>query len=217
MEAEGELAEALPVHGGDGEGLQEGGEEEPGEAAFYGPKADFIVRDCLGRQWQLGTVQLDYVLPGRFGLRDQRGEDLIDRRGGSRRLGEGRRRQMQFIGKLMRDVDPEPLREAVAAFQLGHARNALSLHLAERWRADLIQDDKDALPRWMAEHPDSDVQRLRTLVRNARKDAAATPEQRNGRAYRELFQFIKEALTVAEARAREAAVSPPRDLLDGED
>src|SRR5262245_25251053 len=43
-------------------------EEVPGEAAFYGPKADFIVRDCIGRQWQLGTVQLDYVLPERFGL-----------------------------------------------------------------------------------------------------------------------------------------------------
>ncbi len=43
-------------------------EEAPGEAAFYGPKADFIVRDCIGRQWQLGTVQLDYVLPQRFNL-----------------------------------------------------------------------------------------------------------------------------------------------------
>ncbi|MFO0909342.1 MAG: threonine--tRNA ligase [Isosphaeraceae bacterium] len=43
-------------------------EEAPGEAAFYGPKADFIVRDCIGRQWQLGTVQLDYVLPERFGI-----------------------------------------------------------------------------------------------------------------------------------------------------
>jgi threonyl-tRNA synthetase len=43
---------------------------EPGEAAFYGPKADFIVADCIGRQWQLGTVQLDYNLPSpeRFGL-----------------------------------------------------------------------------------------------------------------------------------------------------
>ncbi|WP_165222486.1 threonine--tRNA ligase [Aquisphaera insulae] len=39
-----------------------------GEAAFYGPKVDFIVRDCLGREWQLGTVQLDYVLPERFQL-----------------------------------------------------------------------------------------------------------------------------------------------------
>jgi threonyl-tRNA synthetase len=43
-------------------------EEAPGEAAFYGPKADFLVRDCIGREWQLGTVQLDYVLPERFGL-----------------------------------------------------------------------------------------------------------------------------------------------------
>ena len=41
---------------------------EPGEAAFYGPKADFVVTDCIGREWQLGTVQLDYPLPARFGL-----------------------------------------------------------------------------------------------------------------------------------------------------
>jgi len=43
-------------------------EERAGEAAFYGPKADFMVRDCIGRQWQLGTVQLDYNLPERFQL-----------------------------------------------------------------------------------------------------------------------------------------------------
>ena len=42
--------------------------EEPGEAAFYGPKIDFVVRDCIGRKWQLGTVQVDYNLPIRFGL-----------------------------------------------------------------------------------------------------------------------------------------------------
>ncbi len=42
--------------------------EEKGEAAFYGPKIDFVVRDCLGREWQLGTVQVDYNLPERFGL-----------------------------------------------------------------------------------------------------------------------------------------------------
>jgi threonyl-tRNA synthetase len=41
---------------------------EPGEAAFYGPKVDFIVKDCIGRDWQLGTVQLDYNLPARFDL-----------------------------------------------------------------------------------------------------------------------------------------------------
>ena len=45
-------------------------QQEPGEAAFYGPKADFVVTDCIGREWQLGTVQLDYNLPSeaRFAL-----------------------------------------------------------------------------------------------------------------------------------------------------
>ena len=42
--------------------------EEPGEAAFYGPKIDFVVRDVIGREWQLGTVQVDYQLPQRFNL-----------------------------------------------------------------------------------------------------------------------------------------------------
>ncbi|OYW15002.1 MAG: hypothetical protein B7Z55_15335 [Planctomycetales bacterium 12-60-4] len=42
--------------------------ECPGEAAFYGPKTDFMVRDAIGREWQLGTVQLDYNLPERFEL-----------------------------------------------------------------------------------------------------------------------------------------------------
>jgi len=42
--------------------------EEPGEAAFYGPKIDFVINDCIGREWQLGTIQVDYNLPERFGL-----------------------------------------------------------------------------------------------------------------------------------------------------
>lgn len=40
----------------------------PGEASFYGPKVDFIIRDAIGRKWQLGTVQVDYVMPERFDL-----------------------------------------------------------------------------------------------------------------------------------------------------
>ena len=43
-------------------------EEEIGEAAFYGPKIDFVVKDVIGREWQLGTVQVDYNLPERFDL-----------------------------------------------------------------------------------------------------------------------------------------------------
>jgi ribosome-associated protein len=103
---------------------------------------------------------------------------------------EGRRRQLQFIGKQMRLADPEPLREAVAAFRLGSARDTLQLHVAERWRDELVHDEQ-ALGRWAETYPESDLQRLRSLVRAARKDAAAMPEQRSGRSYRELFQFIK--------------------------
>jgi ribosome-associated protein len=107
---------------------------------------------------------------------------------------EGRRRQMQYIGKLMRQVDVEAIREAVAEMELGRAADSLALHQAEQWRAELIASD-DALTRWMDEHPQCEAQQLRSLVRAARKDAAAVPEQRSGRAYRELFQYIKTYLS----------------------
>jgi ribosome-associated protein len=104
---------------------------------------------------------------------------------------EGRRRQMQYIGKLMRIDEVEPIRQAVADLQLGRAQDSLALHQAERWRAELIADDA-AATRWISAQPETDVQQLRSLVRAARKDAALEPDKRNGRAYRELFQFIKQ-------------------------
>ena len=103
---------------------------------------------------------------------------------------EGQRRQLQFIGKQMRFADEAPLRDAVDAFKLGSAKDTLALHEAERWRDELVAND-EALTRWAADFPGSDLQRLRSLVRAARKDAAVAPEQRNGRGYRELFQFVK--------------------------
>lgn len=103
---------------------------------------------------------------------------------------EGRRRQMQYVGKLMRSVDPEPLRAAVDAFALGSAVDALRLHEAERWRLELVRDD-DALTRWAQTFPDSDLQQLRMLVRAARRDESAAAGQRHGRGWRELFQFVK--------------------------
>ncbi len=113
----------------------------------------------------------------------------------STRSHEGRRRQMQYIGKLMRRVDTEPLQEAVAVVQIGQTRESLALHQAERWRAELIADD-EALTRFAAEHADADVQQLRTVIRNARKDAALIPEKRSGRYFRELFQIIREQATL---------------------
>ena len=110
---------------------------------------------------------------------------------------EGRRRQMQYIGRLMRGVDDAPLREAVAQARLGGARDALQLHQAEAWRAQLLAGD-DALTLWAREHPDSDLQQLRALVRAAR--VQARPEEvagaaaRQARSFRELFRFIRSSL-----------------------
>ncbi len=113
---------------------------------------------------------------------------------------EGRRRQLQYVGKQMRFADEQPLREAVAAFKLGSAQDTLQLHEAERWRDELIAGD-EALTRWAERYPRSDLQRLRSLVRTARKDASVAPEQRSGRGYRELFQFIKPCLQAEQAEA----------------
>jgi ribosome-associated protein len=97
---------------------------------------------------------------------------------------------MQYIGKLMRQADAEPLREAVAAVRLGSARDTLQLHEAERWRAELVADDA-AMERWAHTYPQSDLQQLRSLVRAARADAVADPGQRHGRGWRALYQFVK--------------------------
>jgi ribosome-associated protein len=119
-------------------------------------------------------------------------EPLLDALRSARRMRshEARRRQMQLVGKLMRSADVEAAREAIAERRLGRARDSLALHEAERWRVELIAND-DATTRFARAHPNADLQQLRTLVRGARKDAAARPEERSGRAYRELFKFIR--------------------------
>jgi ribosome-associated protein len=111
---------------------------------------------------------------------------------------EGRRRQLQYVGKLMREVEAEPLREAVAAAKLGSARDTLLLHEAERWRDALLADD-EAMTRWLQAHADCDAQRLRSLVRAARREAELPPERRNPRCHRELFQFIRPLLADTDA------------------
>ena len=104
---------------------------------------------------------------------------------------EGRRRQMQYVGKLMRHADEEALREAVASATLGSAKDTLMLHETERWRAELIADD-EAMTTWLNEYPDTDTQQLRSLVRAARRDAKdLVPEARQPKSHRELFHFIK--------------------------
>jgi ribosome-associated protein len=110
---------------------------------------------------------------------------------------EGKRRQMQYIGKLMRKVDPEPIQIAVVAAKKGSATETLMLHRAEKWRDDLIALD-GTFEQWMREYPDTDTQHLRSLIRQAKKtivpDAGAGEGQRQAKVYREIFQIVKTAM-----------------------
>ena len=98
------------------------------------------------------------------------------------------RRQMQFIGKLMRSVDAEAITEQLAALRGESERAKARFHSLEQWRARLLADDA-AVTEWQAAHPGSDVQQLRQLIRNARREAA---EHKPPRAYRALFRLLSE-------------------------
>lgn len=116
---------------------------------------------------------------------------------------EGRRRQMQYVGKLMRALPDETVAAIEAAIdeqRRPSAEATLRLHQAEQWRDRLIADDQ-ALTEWLARDTEADVQQLRALIRLARKDAQATAAQerpgeavRHGKAYRDIFQSVKAAL-----------------------
>lgn len=145
-------------------------------------------------------------------------EALMDALAEARRIKgahEGKRRQLQLIGKLMRHVDPAPIREAVAEFKLGRAQDSLQLHQAERWRVRLVEEDS-ALQDYIDTFADTDVQQLRSLIRAARKDRAQAPEQRNGRAWRELFQMIKSQV-LAQAKADGSIGDDADDIDDDHD
>lgn len=116
---------------------------------------------------------------------------------------EGRRRQMQYIGKLMRNLEEEQrqaVRDALLEQNSGSAQATLALHMAEKWRDDLIASD-DALQAWLQAHPATDVQQLRALIRQARKDGQPDADAvskglapRRGRSYREIFQLVRDQL-----------------------
>jgi ribosome-associated protein len=102
---------------------------------------------------------------------------------------EGRRRQLQYIGKLMRQVDPAPIQAVLERWD-GQSREATAAHhRIERWRLRLLEDD-GALTEFAREHPHADLQRLRTCVREARKERLAGGEPRH---FRDLFRLIREA------------------------
>lgn len=149
---------------------------------------------------KLGTdlLELRSDLLARLALTDKFKDAIAD----AKRITnfEGKRRQMQFIGKLMRQLEPEVLESVRAALDEqanGSAADNAILHQSEIWRDRLIADE-GAAEQWIMKNPGTDTQQLRALIRQARKDAV--PEKpgaavRHGRAYRDIFQLVREALT----------------------
>jgi ribosome-associated protein len=104
---------------------------------------------------------------------------------------EGRRRQMQFVGKKMRTLDDEEIaviQRTIDSWKGMSKADTAALHALERRREKLLADDK-ALTVLSTEYPELDVQHLRTLIRNARKEQA---ENKPPKAYREIFQILKD-------------------------
>lgn len=102
----------------------------------------------------------------------------------------GKKRQMQYVGRLMREIDAEPVREKLASWK-GVSREATALlHQIERWRTRLLDDDA-AVSEFALAHPRADLQHLRSLVRSIRKERE---ENKAPKQFRELFRVLRETL-----------------------
>ena len=111
-----------------------------------------------------------------------------------------KRRQLQYVGKIMRDVDAEPIRAALAAIRGESAVEVARMHRLERLRARLLEDEK-TLADIAEAFPQADLQHLRALRRSALKEPEA---QKPPRSYRTLFQELKALETGAAVEAEDA-------------
>lgn len=149
-------------------------------------KKDMLALQDLGAQLvELNEKQLESM---------QLPESLLDAVNEARRLvrkHEALRRQLQFIGRLMRDIDATPIRARLEEWRGQGREHTAQLHAIERWRDELLAADP-ALARFLDEHPNADSQQLRTLIRNARREQKETLPPKS---YRELFRLLRETIS----------------------
>ncbi|SPP31878.1 hypothetical protein ARAF_1544 [Arsenophonus endosymbiont of Aleurodicus floccissimus] len=101
---------------------------------------------------------------------------------------EGRRRQLQFIGKLLRAQDHQPIYEALDKLKNRHNKQIAILHKLEALRNQLLKNGDNAIEDVIRLFPLADLQQLRTLIRNCKKEREAN---KPAKAYRQLFQYLK--------------------------
>jgi len=105
---------------------------------------------------------------------------------------EGRRRQMQLIGKMLRSRDEEPIRTALDKLKNRHNQQVALFHKLEVLRDRLVEQGDDAIPEVLNLYPDADRLQLRAMIRNAQKEKAANKPPK---AYRQIFQYLRELAT----------------------
>lgn len=101
---------------------------------------------------------------------------------------EARRRQLQYIGKLLRSIDAKPIREALEKIENKHNQQQAMLHKLEILRDELVAKGDVALTDLLNEHPSADRQQLRNLIRAAQKEKE---QNKPSKAYREIYQILK--------------------------
>lgn len=99
------------------------------------------------------------------------------------------RRQLRYLGRLLRETDAEPIKRAVESFRQASHEDKARLTRLERWRERLMEEGDPAVAELLDTYPGADTQQLRQLVRNARKERAAG---RPPRSFRQLFRFLRE-------------------------
>lgn len=101
---------------------------------------------------------------------------------------EARRRQLQYIGKLLRGIDVEPIREVLDKIENKHNQQQAMLHKIEKVRDELVEKGDVALTDLLNDYPDGDRQQLRNLIRSAQKELE---QNKPSKAYREIYQMLK--------------------------
>ena len=113
------------------------------------------------------------------------------------RQNEAKRRHLQYVGKIIRqEDDPDALKRAIDAFDAGSEEHTRRHHLAERWRDRMITEGDSVVGEFFNYCPTADMQHLRNLARNARKDVE---KQKNTGQARKLFRYLRECVDDAEA------------------
>lgn len=160
--------------------------ENPDDEIIYVSKSE-MKRDMTALQ-ELGEklIPLDKKLLATLNLPEKLFDALIEAK---RLTAHGAiSRQKQYIGKLMRGVDPAPIHELLDKIAGVSDRHSAWLHKLERLRESLLSDPK-AIEGFVAEYAEADVQRLRQLIRNTQKERE---QNKPPKSYRELFQLLKE-------------------------